>query len=242
MDWVEPFSTRQHAWLVAAGFDAAEAAADRVGLLRRVVPPAARVLELGAGRCETASAAANAGYRVVAVELIADAAGGGRAAAAALSPGTLDVHTADMYTVDIPGSFDVVCYRDGFGIGGDADQRHLLRRIAGWLSPDGAALVENWPAVAGREQDIGPARRRYGFDPDGSRMLDVWWLRDAPDTAVVQSLRCYAPADLRLVLEGTGLRLDTIEPGGGRDAATDAWFPQAPLERAMSYVAILRPV
>jgi len=45
-----------------------------------------------------------------------------------------------MYDVDIGGPFDAVCYWDGFGIGDDQDQRRLLRRIAGWLAPDGRAL------------------------------------------------------------------------------------------------------
>ncbi len=245
MDWVRPFYANQHAWLGTAGIDGAADADERGARLHRILPPPARVLELGAGRCETAVALARAGYRVVAVELIPEAAEAGRAAAAAeLPPGVLDVHAADMYAIDLDRSFDVVAYWDGFGIGTDDDQRRLLRRIAGWLERDGAALIEvytpwYWAEAAGHETDVGPARRRYGFDPVGCRMLDAWWTMDAPGTRVVQSLRCYAPADLRLLLEGTGLRLDLIEPGGGWDAGEGAWLPRVPLERAMSYEALL---
>ncbi len=244
MDWVRPFYAKQHAWLDAAGIDGAADAAERVSRVRRILPPPARVLELGAGRCDTAVALARAGYRVAAVELIPEAAEDGRAAAADLPPGVLDVHAADMYAIDLAGQFDVVAYWDGFGIGTDDDQRRLLRRIAGWLAQDGAALIEVytpwfWAEAAGREMDIGPARRSYGFDPAGCRMLDAWWRNDAPETRVVQSLRCYAPADLRLLLEGTGLRLDRIGPGGGWDAGENRWLPRVPLERAMSYEALL---
>lgn len=44
--------------------------------------------------------------------------------------GTLESVEADFYTVELAGRFDVVCYWDGFGVGSDADQRRLLRRIA----------------------------------------------------------------------------------------------------------------
>lgn len=244
MDWVCPFYARQHAWLATADLDGDDAAAERVAQVQRLVPPPARVLELGSGRT---IALARTGYRVVAVEVVSEAADAGREAASTLPPGSLDIHAADMYAVDLGGTFDVVAYWDGFGVGSDDDQRRLLRRIAGWLSGAGAALVEvytpwYWAAAAGREMDVVPARRRYVFDPDGCRMLDAWWPRGAPETAVVQSLRCYAPADLRLLLAGAGLRLDGIEPGGCRDADAGVWIPQAPLEQAMSYAATFRRV
>lgn len=58
----------------------------------------------------------------------------------------------------------------------------------------------------------------------------------------ITSLRCYAPADPRLLLEGTGLRLDEIEPLGCWDAVAEVWEPRVPLERAMSYAAMLRRI
>ncbi len=86
---------------------------------------------------------------------------------------------------------------------------------------------------------IGLATRRYDFDGDGCRMLDRWWKTGDESTAVTQSLRCYSPQDLRLLLQGTGLRLESVEPGGRVDYATGRWHAVAPLEQAMVYTAIL---
>jgi SAM-dependent methyltransferase len=247
MEWVAAFYARQHAWIAESGYEDPAMVAERVAALRRLAPPPARVLELGAGDGATAVALARAGYRVVAVELLPEAIAPAREAAPALPPGALEVRVGDMYALAIAGAFDAVAYWDGFGIGSDADQRRLLRRIAGWLSPEGAAVLDvftpwYWANAAGREDAIGAARRRYGFDPVGCRMLDAWWPDGSPDDAVAQSLRCYGPADLALLLEGTGLRLAAVEPGGCWHAESATWEPRAPLERAMTYTAILRPI
>lgn len=160
--------------------------------------------------------------------------------------GSLSVLEGDFYTLDPGGPFDVVCYWDGFGIGSDDDQRSLLRRIHGWLAPGGCALVEvytpwYWAAAAGREQHFHDgSARRYGFDADGCRMLDRWWPEGREAEGVTQSLRAYSPADLRLLLEGTGLVLDRIEEGGAWDDVAQVWHERAPLEAAMSYVVRLR--
>ncbi|MBK7780911.1 MAG: class I SAM-dependent methyltransferase [Ardenticatenia bacterium] len=160
-------------------------------------------------------------------------------------PGRLTVLEGDFYTLDPDGPFDVVCYWDGFGIGSDDDQRLLLRRIHGWLAPGGCALIEvytpwYWAAVAGREQHFGDgSARRYGFDADGCRMLDRWWPEGREEESVTQSLRAYSPADLRLLLEGTGLVLDGIEAGGAWDEVARVWREQVPLDAAMGYVARL---
>lgn len=157
--------------------------------------------------------------------------------------GSLKVIEGNFHDIALPGEFDVVAYWDGFGVDDDTGQRALLRCIHDWLRPGGQALIEvytpwYWADAAGTEMEIGPARRRYGFDPVGCRMSDLWWPRDEPASAVEQSLRCYSPADLMLLMEGAGLTLTTVEPGGTVDRATHAYVPQAPLARAMSYLAI----
>ncbi len=126
----------------------------------------------------------------------------------------------DFYEVDFPEPFDVVCYIDGFEIGTDADQRRLLRRVAGWLEPDGCALIDVYTCFDafrgdGKLEREGDVIHRYAYDPDGNRMLASEWPAGADESeAVAQSLRSYTPADFRLLREGTGLAMDTYQPFG----------------------------
>lgn len=210
----------------------------------RLGGPGKRVLELGAGGGQDAFALAQAGHDVTALELVPRAAAFAQTLAQDLTAGHLTVLSADFYTVALEGKFDAVCYWDGFGIGSDAEQRHLLRRIAVWLESDGVALVDvctpwYWAAAAGAEHtDVGYARR-YSFDADGCRMLDTWWDLQQPDARVTQFLRCYSPADLRLLLEGTGLGLREVHSGGMFDQVAREYRPDVPLEQAMWYLAVL---
>lgn len=248
LDWVAPFYERQHSWLdeyretrLNARHRAIAAAIPRLAS-----PPPGRVLELGAGGGQVAAATADLGYDVTAVELVPAAADHARTFAAEPRAGQLTVVTGDFATVDLAGRFDVVTYWDGFGTGADADQRRLLRRVAAWLRPEGRALIEvsvpwSWAALAGREQRFARAARRYAFDPDGCRLVDTWWPLGDEAAAVSQTLRCYSPADLRLLLEGTGLRLRAVEPGGGFAPVTGDWTDRASLAWAISYVAVLSP-
>ena len=247
MEWVETFYARQYAWL--AGDLPAEEVGDHhhaqaATIARLAGSPPQRVLELGAGGGQQAAATADLGFDVVAIELLPIAASSARRLAAQPRPGTLTVVEGNFYDVAIDGDFDVVCYWDGFGIGTDIDQRRLLRRVRAWLRPRGHALIEvytpwYWARAAGRTMTFGDVTRRYDFDAMGNRMLDRWWQGDDPDGAVEQSLRCYAPADLALLLDGTGLTLAGIEPGGTVDEATGQYLTSAPLSQAMSYLAIL---
>ena len=159
--------------------------------------------------------------------------------------GPLQPILADFYQLELQGKFDVVSYFDGFGVGKDEDQRRLLRRVAGWLELRGSALVEvytpwYWAAAAGMEMQFLDAWRRYGFDAAGERMLDTWWPKGRPEEAVTQSLRCYGPADLHLLLDGTGLVLASVEPGGAVDQETGEYRSPVELGKAMSYLATLR--
>lgn len=246
VEWVESFYTRQYGWIADHYLgDVDDHHRDLAATTARLAgPPPRRLLELGAGGGQNAAAAAELGFDVVAVELLPVATEHARALAARPRTGTLAVVEGDFYAVDVAGDFDVVCYWDGFGIGSDADQRRLLQRVHSWLRPDGKALIEvytpwYWARAAGRTRTFGEAEQRYDFDAVGNRMLDRWWPADDPDSAVEQSLRCYAPADLTLLLEGTGLVLTSVEPLGTVDEATGQYVPEAPLVRAMSYIAVL---
>jgi SAM-dependent methyltransferase len=203
-----------------------------------------KVLELGAGGGQNAAALADLGYSVTAIELVPSVAQNALELAARPRKGRLRVIVGDFYEVEVPGPFDIVCYWDGFGVGSDDDQRRLLARIAGWLTPQGFALLETytpwyWAKVSGRETEFGGVARRYGFDAEGSRMLDTWWPIGREQEAVTQSLRCYSPADLRLLLEGTRLALDAVEPRGAYDPVQDRFVADAPLGESMQYLAKL---
>jgi SAM-dependent methyltransferase len=180
------------------------------------------------------------GHTVVALDIVDAAVANTRRLAAQLPTGALTVMQGDFYEVELAGPFDVVCYFDGFGVGSDADQQRLLRRIAGWLQPAGCALIDvyapwSWAAAAGETGRDGAACYRTGFDAEGSRLLEsIWPLGMDEAQAVTQSLRCYSPADLRLLLAGTGLALETFEPYESEEHDC-----QIPLLEAMFYLAKL---
>lgn len=245
MDWAPGFYARQFELMdEPGGWDIQPTHREIALSVHALAAPPARVLELGAGGGQVAAALADLGYDVVAVELVPEIAVRAQELAATPRLGTMTALQGNFYEIALDGMFEVVCYWDGFGIGSDADQRRLLRRVRGWLSPGGHALIEvytpwYWAQAAGRTMRVGRAVRRYDFDGCGNRMLDRWWSEADPASAVTQSLRCYAPADLELLLEGAGLQLVAVTPGGYYDAEADRYEADVPLARAMSYVATL---
>lgn len=250
VDWVADFYARQYEW---AGWPARWAAGDpaeiasmartHVGAVSRLAGhEPKRILELGAGSGFTAAGLASAGHDVVAVELVDACVQSIRRLANLVQAGALDVVAGDFYDIEVVGPFDVVCYFDGFGIGSDDDQRRLLDRIQSWLSPQGCALVDvfapwYWAGIAGTVDESPAGSGIYyaeGFDAEGCRMQERMWREGEEGKAVTQSLRCYAPADLRLLLATTDLRLASIEPYEDQTYAN-----QAALVDAMLYLAKL---
>lgn len=246
MEWVPEFYRKQYEWADWrsrwADFDPA-ASDPHVDAVRRLAGEGPkRILELGAGTGSTAAALAHAGHDVVTVELqpflaehISELAGG-------VEGGSLRSIAGDFYDVDPGGPFDVVAYFDGFGIGNDEDQRRLLHRVAGWLTDEGCALIDiltpwYFAKTAGDEGEFPEGsgiRYREGYDAEGSRMTERMWRTGHEDDVVIQSLRCYSPADLRLLLEGTDLNLVEVE------AYSDQWYEEpAALADAMVYLAKL---
>lgn len=248
MEWIEQFYSRQYFLYPPLLGEVGDKHRTNVAAIARLAGRGPkRVLELGAGGGQVAAAMADAGHDVTAVELVEVAFRHARRLAERTRTGSMTVIQGDFYRVEPGGKYDIVCYWDGFGVGSDEDQRRLLRRIAGWLTPGGCALLDiftpwYWAKTVGQEMQLGPGtRRRYDFDADGCRMLDRWWPVEDERAAVTQSLRCYAPADLRLLLAGTGLALETLEPGGAMDYAAMRYSPRVPLHQAMQYLAKLVP-
>ncbi|MFN8493323.1 MAG: class I SAM-dependent methyltransferase [Caldilineaceae bacterium] len=245
MDWALEFYTKQNDWSGVYEEPINEGHRLKASWIEEFTGSGPkRILELGAGGGQVAAAMADLGHEVTTVEQVPTLCAHIQKLAAAPRAGQITVVEGSFYTVSLPGTFDVICYYDGFGIGSDADQRRLLTRIAGWLAPDGSALIEigtPWYAasVDGRGWRVGKAERRYSFDADGCRWNDTWWPIDHPEQAVQQSTRCYSPADLRLLLEGIGLQLQRVQPGGTVDWEQGQWLPSVPLGKALSYLAQL---
>ncbi len=245
MDWALEFYTKQNQWSGVYEEASNDGHRLKAGWIAELTGPGPkRILELGAGGGQVAAAMADLGHEVIAVEQVPMLCAHAQTLADVPRAGKLTIVQASFYEVLLAGQFDVVCYYDGFGIGADADQRRLLQRIAGWLTPTGSALIEigtPWYAasVDGRSWRVGQAERRYNFDADGCRWLDTWWPIDHPEQQVQQSTRCYSPADLRLLVEGTGLQLQRIQPGGTVDWEQGQWLPSVPLGKALGYLSQL---
>jgi len=139
-DWVKPYYTRAGEYWGPTGVE--QVHLDRQSTLTRLCgPDPKRVLELGAGEGEAAAVMADAGHDVVAVEFSPTRTPNLKRLAKEPHKGQLTALEADFYEVAISGEFDIVCYWDGFGVGSDADQRRLLKRISTeWLKPGGLAL------------------------------------------------------------------------------------------------------
>lgn len=228
-DWVKDFYTQAGIWW---GEDpqAAGEHTKRVELIERLCGPGIKhILDLGAGPGRTVAALADYGHTVVGVELNPTDAAYARELLKNPRKGAVTFLEADFYTVDLPGQFDVVTCWQVFGIGSDADQRRLLRRIAQeWLAPGGSVLLDVYnpagPARdASREWRLAPLPgvpgsvemiERCLFDPVQGRWIDLWQPTANPEKTLAQTVRCYTPADLLLLLEGTGLGLKYIEING----------------------------
>jgi SAM-dependent methyltransferase len=248
MEWTKEFYTKQAEWLgLPAIWDTLSPVPPPDRGVRRALaierlagPGTKRVLELGCGSGLVAATIAGlVGHSVVAVDIVDASVASARRVAKEVTNGDLTVVRGSFYEIELQGKFDVVCYFDGFGIGSDADQRRLLRRIAGWLEPTGCAIIDvytpwDWFQDSGETYREGGAIGRGGFDPEGCRGLNTIWPVGDESQAVTQSLRCYSPADLRLLLEGTGLVLDTFEP-----YASEEHKDLVPLEHAMFYLTKL---
>lgn len=256
MDWVNAFYSETGAWWGPAEAKITDRDHRRVALLRQHGGTASlRVLELGCGYGTTAAVMATAGHTVTAVE-ISDRARRANDFARQAAPGRLSIVHDDFYAVRLPQTFDAVCYWNGFGVGTDADQRRLLGRISReWLRPGGVALVDVynpfvWARWDGDEEhklpkpELGYEHELYErttFDPVACVATDTWWDASNPDHKISQTLRCYTPADLALLLAGTGLVLTAITVGGRTfDPATPQPGLREMLHEQHEYLAVMR--
>lgn len=187
------------------------------------------ILDLGSAGCATAAAMADAGHHVTAVEFSLPRAAYSHQLSETPRRGSLTILEADFYTVSLSHKFDLVTYWDGFGVGTDADQRVLLNRISHeWLKEEGCLLMDVFNPFkasldAGNETRLAPLKgvpgsvemnNRHFYDPVTSRWIDEWEPVEHPELKMAQTVRCYSPSDLALLLEGTGLRISRVEQAG----------------------------
>lgn len=228
--WAKDFYTQAGIWWGADPHDDPADHTNRAAIIERLCGTNPhRVLDLGAGSGRTAAAIADAGHDVVGLEINPTDIAYAQDLLSVPRKGKLTMVEGDYYTAVLEGHFDVICWWEGFGLGSDADQRRMLKRIAReWLTPGGSALIDLYnPSRAARHagesveldalEDVPGSVdmiNRCHYDPIYARWVDEWQPTAAPENTLAQTIRCYSPADFLLLLEGTGLVLKRIEIGG----------------------------
>ena len=256
-DWVRAFYDSAAEWWGESWYEG-ENLQPRLERLERYVGKAPKnLLELGAGTGETAGFLAAAGYQISALDL-SDKNYALLCQVAQKYPGVTPLQ-GDYYSAAVPGRFDAVCVFEAFGMGTDAEQRRLLRRIgAEWLAPGGVALVDVYHPFgpvrkAGTELSldrledvpgsVDMTERSY-YDGVLGRWIDEWEPVGAPQNTRRQSIRCYTPADMLLLLEGTGLKIAHAEfcgvPFDPQPGQVATRSPMEDYEKDYSYVVVLQ--
>lgn len=182
-----------------------------------------RILELAAGTGETAAYLCDHGYSVTAVDT-------SKRNIAFLceikkSRSLLRVVEGDFLKVRIEEKFSTICMFEAFGMGSDQDQKKLLKKIRkNWLQEGGVFILDVYhpfgpiraagqKRILDRLEDIpgSVAMTEYSYyDGIKDRWIDVWEPIHDKESARIQSIRCYSPADLILLLYGTGLVVQKI--------------------------------
>ncbi|MGM0641421.1 MAG: SAM-dependent methyltransferase, partial [Thermotogota bacterium] len=96
-----------------------------------------------------------------------------------------------------------------------------------------------WIYASGQSMEFNNAKRIYGYDFFNNRMIDRWISKDDENDFVIQSLRCYSPADLKLLIKNTSLKLEEGIPGSSFNYETKEFTPKADLNKSMMFTAIL---
>lgn len=215
-NWVKDFYDSAAAWWGESWYEG-ENLKPRLDMVERLVGKAPKaLLELGAGTGETSAFLAAAGYQITAVDLSAK--NFEMLSEVAKKYPAVTPMQGDFLTVPLAGQFDAVVLFETFGMGSDADQRSLLNRIdAEWLAPGGVVLMDVYHPFgpikcAGDEQSLDRLEKVPGsvdmtersfYDPVLGRWIDEWEPVQDKSALRRQSVRCYTPADLLLLLEAT---------------------------------------
>ena len=166
MEWTKVFYTRQYEllespiiWATFSPDNLPERAINRAAAVERLAGLGTKhVLELGCGGGIMATAIALRGNRVIVVDLVDAAVANARRLSTQLKKGSLTVVQGDFYEIALEDKFDVVCYFDGFGIGGiDRLRRHALVRPSA-LNHGNDRLAVLVCQHELRAEEVGPAK------------------------------------------------------------------------------------
>ena len=220
MEWVKGFYKKQSDFLKDCYLsEVDDFAKEKVSIIEKMVNKKnINILDLGAGGGQNAIAMSLNGYSVTMIELLEEFTAHAEKLAKQYNQ-DLTIIQGDFYKVKLDQTFDLVTYWDGFGIGTDEEQRLLFKRIASWIKKDGIVLIEvytPWYAgySEGKEMSFGDVKRKYGFDPLNSRWIDF-----------------------KLMIEGTGLTLDKIEPCLQYDGGERLYPGIEKLGKSITYLA-----
>ncbi|MGP4073583.1 SAM-dependent methyltransferase [Piscibacillus sp. B03] len=248
MNWLNDFYSKQYKW--STEHDVLNSGDLRYDLLDKVLAQNpngdSTILDLGSGLGQFAITVAKEGFYVTALELTGEGVAFTKEMAKRYGvEDKITVIQGDFYEVELGQTFDFVCYWDGFGIGTDEEQERLLKRISKWLKDDGTVFIDlytpwYWAKVSGKQMKIGGIERQYGFEAEDCRMTDTWWLNGQPKEKITQYLRCYSPADLKLLLRHTELKLINVSPGGAMDYEKWEYHKEVPLHQAMTFLATIK--
>lgn len=223
VDWIKSFYNSAAAWWGTSWYQG-ENLQGRLEVIQQYGSQSdKRILELGAGTGETAAYLCDQGYSVTAVdiskrniELMYE-----------MKPKrpSLRVIEGDFLKVRINERFPLVCMFETFGMGSDQDQRKLLKRIKkNWLQDGGVFILDvyhPWGSIraAGTKRILDRLEGVHGsvamteysyYDGVKNRWIDIWEPVHDRESARIQSIRCYTPADLVLLMDGTGLAVQKI--------------------------------
>lgn len=208
--------------------NSAERAAAEAAYLGRIVhkaPHACRILDLGCGLGERATALAKAGFAVIGIDACQSAIDAARSRAAELGV-EVEWHVLDPTALDPwpAGNIDVAVCMQGLGWGSKALQLRTLRRVRASLSDSGILVVTRSPfwldcskPLAGQKQFGGSFEATY--DPVTScisgRMITT---ENRSPAASPYSFRFYSVGELGSLVRNAGFVIEQIDadlsPGG----------------------------
>lgn len=188
-----------------------------------------KILELGCGSGRSAAAMADCGHDITGIEFNPTDYELALKLLDQPRKGKLSFIQGDFFQLNFPERFDIIICWQVFGLEEDDQQRALLQRMEKeWLKPKGMVLMDVYHPFGpirdhqkewclDRLEDVPGSvdmTERCTYDAIGSRWIDEWIPTAHPEDALFQSIRCYTPADFKLLLLGTKLQVKWLEIDG----------------------------